>query len=194
VGARTDAARAEVLASREALLEERNRLEASARAAFDIPAKIRREPVKTAGLAAGAGFLLLGGPKKTVRGVRSRLFGKKPVEAPPSLLPDEVQRIVDSLGAESPKVKATLEREFADYLDATKATRRGRGLGANMTKLAAAAAAPVIAKAGQDLAERLFNPDANLFDDALAQVRKREAARREGDSWKPGTGTGKPEA
>ena len=178
MGARTDAARAEVVASREALLDERERLEASARAAFDIPAKIRREPLKTAGLAASAGFLLMGGPRKTVRSVKSRIFGRRPVEAPPSLLPNEVERIVRDLGVEGPKVRATLEREFANYLDSTKESRKSGTLGASVGRLATIATAPLIAKAGQDLAQRLFSPDANLFDEALAQVRKREAARR----------------
>jgi len=66
VGAETDAARAEVLASRAALLDEVQRLEASARAAVDIPAKIRRAPAKTAGLAAGTAFMALGGPNHYV--------------------------------------------------------------------------------------------------------------------------------
>ena len=54
MGARTSAARAEVVAAREALGEEAVRLEASARAAVDIPARIRREPLKMAGAASGA--------------------------------------------------------------------------------------------------------------------------------------------
>ena len=67
-------ARAQVLAAREASLdEELVRLEASARAAVDIPAKVRRNPVKTAGVAAGAGFLAVGGPKRVFR--RAQLRG-----------------------------------------------------------------------------------------------------------------------
>ena len=51
MGARTDAARAEVLAAREGLDEELVRLEASGRAAVDIPARLKREP--GSGLATG---------------------------------------------------------------------------------------------------------------------------------------------
>ena len=64
MGAQTDAARAEVLASRQALLDEVQRLEASARAAADIPAKVKRNPARTAGLAAGTAFVVLGGPQR----------------------------------------------------------------------------------------------------------------------------------
>ena len=59
MGSRTDAARAEVLARRAALSDELVRLEASGRAAVDIPARMRRAPAQTAGVAAGAAFLVL---------------------------------------------------------------------------------------------------------------------------------------
>ena len=63
----TDAARDRVLAARAALDGEFDRLEASARDAVDIPAKIRRSPAKAAAVAGGVGFLALKGPQ--------RLFG-----------------------------------------------------------------------------------------------------------------------
>ena len=61
MGEGSDAARAQVLAAREALADELERLEASARTAVDVPAKVRRNPGKAVGVAAGAGFLLVGG-------------------------------------------------------------------------------------------------------------------------------------
>ena len=64
MGTEAEAARAEVVASREAFSAELVRLEAAGRAAVDIKAKVRRNPAQAAGLAAGAGFLALGGPRR----------------------------------------------------------------------------------------------------------------------------------
>ena len=58
----TDAARDRVLAARAALGEELEILEASARAAVDIPAKIRRSPAKAAAVAGGDGVPRAGRP------------------------------------------------------------------------------------------------------------------------------------
>ena len=69
MGTEAEAARAEVVAAREAFSAELVRLEAAGRAAVDIKAKVKRNPAKAAGLAAGAGFLAIGGPLKVVRGV-----------------------------------------------------------------------------------------------------------------------------
>ena len=42
------------------------------RAAADIPAKVRRNPLKTAGAAGGAAFVLLGGPQRLLDAVNER--------------------------------------------------------------------------------------------------------------------------
>ena len=86
MGSRTDAARAEVLARRAALAEELVRLEASGRAAVDIPARVRRAPAQTAGAAAGAAFLLLGGPGRILRRMKRAVRGPE-ADMPPSMLP-----------------------------------------------------------------------------------------------------------
>jgi hypothetical protein len=119
VGTEAEAARAEVVASREAFSAELARLEASGRAAVDIKAKVRRNPGRTAGMAAGAGFLAVGGPGKVARGV-GRAFRGKRQPLPPSLLPAEVDRAISSLGDDGEKVRGTLEREFANYLEKAK--------------------------------------------------------------------------
>ena len=66
VATETDAARDRVLAARAALGEELEALEASARTAIDVPAKIKRSPAKAAALAGGTAFLVLGGPRRVV--------------------------------------------------------------------------------------------------------------------------------
>ena len=104
VGAPTDAARTEVLAARDEVLAARQglegevvRLEASARAAVDIPARLRREPAKVLGAAGGAAFLLLGGPKRLFRRARRAVLGPD-ADLPKSMLPDEVEKTLKKLG------------------------------------------------------------------------------------------------
>ena len=60
MGEQTRTAREEVLAARAALSSEVDELGSAARSAVDIPAKVRRNPAQTAGLAAGAAFFALG--------------------------------------------------------------------------------------------------------------------------------------
>ena len=97
MGARTDAAAAEVVARRQLLLDEVDRLEAAGRSAIDIPAKIRRSPGKTVALAAGTAFIVLGGPKKTYRGLRRAIFGPT-ANLPKSILPEQIDKALRALG------------------------------------------------------------------------------------------------
>lgn len=112
---------AQLLAARSAFGEEIDGLTASTQAALDIPAKIRRNPVRTAALAGGAGFLLLGGPKRVLKAAGRALPGRKrdPYEG---LLPDEIERVLkDSKLGRDPRVRMAIEKDFAEYL-----RRRGR--------------------------------------------------------------------
>jgi hypothetical protein len=185
VGARTDAARAAAVASRGTLEEEVVRLEASARAAVDIPAKIRRAPAKTAGLAAGAIFVAAGGPKRVVRRMVRAVRGPE-AELPKSMLPKEVDKTLRKLGSNGDKVRGTIEREFADYLETKGAERRSRDLGATASMLAGQVLGPVTKRVGRQLAEELFNPKAagtGSFEAAAQKARKRwaeVAAARDG--------------
>jgi len=172
VGSRTTAARAEVVAAREGLALEADRLEAAGRAAIDIPARIRREPAKVVGAASGAAFLLLGGPGRVVRGIRKAVFGKG-AELPKSMLPPEVEKTLRKLGPDGDKVRGTLEREFADYLDEKAPQRKERDLGLVASGLMASILRPVTVRAGKQLAERLLNADPATMADALRRTRAR---------------------
>jgi hypothetical protein len=174
VGARTSAARAEVVAARDGLAEEAVRLEAAARAAVDIPARIRREPAKMAGAAGGAAFLLFGGPGRVVRGLRRAIRGPR-AELPKSMLPDEVEKAIRKLGPDGEKVRGTLEREFAEYLEEKAPRRRERDVAAAAGGLLTNLLRPVTVRAGRELAERLLNPDGATFRDALRRARTRQA-------------------
>ena len=177
MGARTDAARAEVLAARAGLDEELVRLEASGRAAVDIPARLKREPAKVLGTAGGAAFLLLGGPKRVFKGVRKAIFGPE-AELPKSMLPPEIEKTLKKLGPDGEKVRGTLEREFADYLDDKAPERRERDLSATAASLLGGVLKPVTVRLGKQLAERAFSPDGLTFADGMRRAR----ARRNGST------------
>jgi hypothetical protein len=175
VGAHTDAARAAAVASRGTLEEEVVRLEASARAAVDIPAKIRRAPAKTAGLAAGAVFVAAGGPKRVIKRMVRAVRGPE-ADMPKSMLPKEVDKTLRKLGSDGDKVRGTIEREFAGYLEATAQERRGRDLGATASVLAASVLGPVTKRVGRQLAEELFSPKTSgsaSFESATQKARAR---------------------
>jgi hypothetical protein len=172
VGEGTSAARAQVLAAREALDEELVRLEASARAAVDVPAKIKRNPVKAAGLAAGAGFLLVGGPKKVFRRAKRAVMGpEEPL--PKSMLPKEIDAALGSLGTDGDRVRGVIEREFASYLEATKPQRRTRNLSGAFTIVAVAFLRPLVLRYSKHITNQIFSTDATEYNDRLHQVRVR---------------------
>ncbi|HTK44028.1 MAG TPA: hypothetical protein VL749_01575 [Patescibacteria group bacterium] len=177
MGARTDAARAEVLAAREGLDEELVRLEAAGRAAVDIPARLRREPAKVLGTAGGAAFLLLGGPKRVLKGVRKAILGDK-ADMPKSMLPPEIEKQLRKLGPDGAAVRATLEREFADYLDEKAPQRRERDLAGTAAVLLGGVLKPVTERLGRQLAERALDPDGFTFAEGMRRAR----ARRGGTS------------
>lgn len=175
MGEGTLAARAEVLAARAALEGELDRLEAAGRAAVDIPAKVRANPMRTAGLAAGAGFLLLGGPGRLLRGARDAVFGA-PDPLPKSMLPDEIEKAVRSLGKDGDRVRGTIEREFARYLKKTSKERMDRDLGGFAAMVLTLLAKPAATRVGRQLAEELANPDRAAFEERIARLRERRAS------------------
>lgn len=172
------AARDAALSSRTALDDEIDRLEASARAAVDLPAKIRRNPTRTVGLAAGAGFVLLGGPRRVLRGARNAVFGK-PDPLPRSLLPKEIDKAVSELGTDGGRVRGTIEREFAAYLRAKAPERRERDLSGVTASLLSQVSRPVIQRLGRRLADELLSPSGSSFNEQLRRVKARRSA--EGD-------------
>ena len=91
------AARAAARASRTDMEDELDRLEAAARAAIDVRAKVKRNPARVAGAAAGVGFLAVGGPRKLFRGAKRAVFGK-PDPLPDAMLPEEIEKALKALG------------------------------------------------------------------------------------------------
>ena len=184
MGARTDAARAQVLAAREDLEDEVIRLEAAGRSAVDVPAKVRRNPVKTAGVAAGAAFFVLGGPGRLFRRVKRAVVGPQK-ELPKSILPEEVDKALRRMGEDGEKIRGTLEREFARYLEEHKEERDNRNLGAVAAVLLANIAKPLTAQAGRRLAQQLFSPEGGTFTEAVQRIRARREAEGRVDPAAP---------
>ncbi len=195
MGEGTSVARAEVLAAREALDEELVRLEASVRAAVDIPAKIRRSPVKAAGLAGGAAFVVLGGPRRVLRGARHAVFGR-PAPLPESMLPDEIDASLRKLGEDGDKVRGLLEHEFASFLEHTEPARKGRNLRGAATVVTIAFIRPLVLRYSKRLAEQIFSTDGTEYGDRLDAVRARLGGTQGSDSGttRPESGTTGPDS
>lgn len=170
----TDAARDRVIAARAELAEELETMEASVRAAVDIPARIKRSPAKAAAIVAGVGFLALKGPKRMVGAARRAVRGPD-AEMPKSMLPDEIEKTLRSLGDDGKKVRGALERDFAEYAKTAEKDRAGRTRALLMT-----AAAPLLSRGFRAATERLLSPDQEGFASKLAEVRQRADRAREG--------------
>jgi hypothetical protein len=169
VATETDAARDRVLAARAALGDELDALEASARAAVDIPAKIRRSPAKAAAVAGSAGFLVLGGPGRLLRRARRTVFGPT-ADLPKSMLPKEIDKTLRQLGDDGDKVRGAIERDFADY--AKQAAKENPPVTA---LLATSIAKPMIRRGIKTAGEWFLRTDDEGFSARLAEVRARAA-------------------
>jgi hypothetical protein len=147
------AAAAEVAAARDALTGELSALRASARAAVDVRAKVRRNPGKAAAAVGGASFLAVGGPRKVFRAVKRRVVGE-PEPLPASLLPDEVEKAVRALGDDGAKVRGALERGFAGWLGATAKDRRAEARQRSVVNLAMKIGVPAASRAAREVVSR----------------------------------------
>jgi hypothetical protein len=166
------AARANVLVARSEMEDELDRLEAAARAAVDVKAKIRRNPVRVAGVAAGVGFLAVGGPRRVLRGTRNAIFGK-PDPLPKSMLPEEIDKVLRSLGDDGEKVRGTIERDFAAYLERTEKERRS--IRSQLLFLGLPTARILILRFGRQFIEEVLSTRGG-FDEQLTKVRTRRTA------------------
>jgi hypothetical protein len=175
VGTRTDAALAQVVAARADLGEQVDRLEAAGRAAVDVPAKVRANPAKAAGIAAGGAFLAVGGPKRLFRRARAAITGKEE-ELPSELLPKDVEKALKKLGTDGRKVRGTLERDFAKYLDDRAKDRKKEGVVAAVTAVALSALRPIAIRGGRQVAQRMIDPNGPGFAEQLEKIRARRDA------------------
>ena len=162
-----DAARDRVLAARADLEGELQRLEASGRAAIDIPAKIRRRPARAVAVVGTLGFLALRGPQRLF-GAARRAVGGDRAPVPERMLPEEVEKTLRKFGDDGDRVAAALERDFADY--AAKAHKER----VNFKRLLLLTVArPLLGRAAKATGDFLFTPDGEGFSTWLAKIRER---------------------
>jgi ElaB/YqjD/DUF883 family membrane-anchored ribosome-binding protein len=171
VATEQDAARDRVLAARSDLASKLEVLEASARSAVDIPARIRESPAKAAAIAGAAGFLLLRGPERIYRFVRKAVTGS-PAPMPKRMLPKQIEKSLRALGDDGEKVRGTIERDFAEY--AKKAEKDRRGL---LSALILALARPLVTRGAKAAGEYLFSPSREGVGTRLDEVRARALRR-----------------
>ena len=108
-------AMAELEAARVNVSESLDQLTAASQSALDVPAKIKRNPVKTAALVGGTGFLLAGGPRRVVRFVGRRVFPQRP-DPHAGILPPDIEKVLKDSGvAKDPDVRRALTKDFADF-------------------------------------------------------------------------------
>ena len=189
MGTRTDAALAQVVAARADLGDQVDRLEAAGRAAVDVPAKVRANPAKAAGIAAGGAFLAVGGPKRLFRRARRAITGKEE-ELPSELLPKDVEKALRKIGTDGSKVRGTLERDFAKYLDDRSKERKKEGILAGVVALGTTALRPVAIRTGRQLVERMLNPDGPSFEEQMKRLRERRRDKAEGSGDDGGATSG----
>jgi hypothetical protein len=169
---------AELAAARAALDDEIVRLQAPARAAVDIRAKVKRNPGRTAAVVGGTAFVAVGGPRRVLRGVRHRVFGR-PDPLPPSLLPDQVEKAVRALGDDGTKVRGALEREFAAFVDTNR-----KGESKFVRRILLTGGVPLASQIGREIVKRVFEAP----EDDVASREEQIRARRGGAG--PGAPTG----
>ncbi|HYN47577.1 MAG TPA: hypothetical protein VER83_01855 [Candidatus Nanopelagicales bacterium] len=163
----TAAALDELAAARGALEGELVRLEATARAAVDVRAKVRRNPGKTAAAVGGTAFVVLGGPRRVFRTIKRRIVGA-PDPLPPSLLPDQVEKAVGALGDDGAKVRGALEREFAAFVDTNR-----KGESRFVRRVLLTGGIPIASQVGREIVKRVFAGSAQDVADREAEIRAR---------------------
>jgi hypothetical protein len=154
-------ARTQVRAAQAGFQDDMDTLSDATRSAMDIPAKVRKNPVKTAALAGGAGFLLLGGPRRVAGAVISRVAPKRRRSPYEGLLPRDIERILRDTGAaDMPGVREALERDFAEYLKSKGKVEDHRPNAADsLWRTYDAVVGPLGTVAARTLVERLFAAD-----------------------------------
>ncbi len=163
MGEETRQARQEVLAARAVLSGEVDELGSAARSAVDIPAKIRRNPLQTLGLATSAAFLVAGGPKRLLKAAERRFFPSR-AERAKSYLPKELAKAIDSLGEDAAKARQHVEGEFEQFLrkrapEAEKEAKKLVGARQSFWKTYDAAIVPASAILTKKLTDKLFAAD-----------------------------------
>jgi hypothetical protein len=146
--------------------------------ALDVPAKIRRNPAKTAALVGGTGFLLVGGPRRVVRFVGRRIFPQRP-DPHAGILPPEIEKVLKDSGvARDPAVRRALNKDFAEYLKNKGKYSREPNAAASFWRTFDRVAGPLGTAGARIMVQRLMEAEHDRAA-ARAEIRERRAARGE---------------
>ena len=129
--------RLEVTTQRSELEATAERLRSHVQRAFDLPAKFRENPLLYGGLAAGAIFLLAGGPRRLVRAGRRRLApsrGDRAYDALPAPMRSWIDAAVGMGGTRGVEARRRLAEELVAWRNAPKGKRRAKELARDMAE------------------------------------------------------------
>jgi hypothetical protein len=146
--------------------------------ALDVPAKIRRNPAKTAALVGGTGFLLVGGPRRVVRFVGRRIFPQRP-DPHAGILPPQIEKVLKDSGvAKDPAVRRALNKDFAEYLKNKGKYSREPNAAASFWRTFDRVAGPLGTAGARIMVQRLMEAE---HDRAVgrAEMRERKVARED---------------
>lgn len=149
----------EVVAARKALGHELDELRLATRSAVDIPAKVKRNPVKTMSLIGGVGFLAVGGPKRVIQAVERRVRPTKK-DRLKGILPKDVEKLVDKTSSNADEVRQRLEQDFYDWMSKKRPQQAPAGARQSFWKTYDSFLGPLGALGAKAMAEKLFAADA----------------------------------
>ena len=154
------AARAAAVASREGLAVEVDRLRSTARATFDLKARIRgipdrarEDPVRAAAAAGVAAAGVAGFVSLIARSRRRKPYG---------VMPDDIEEAFSKLGKNGDRIRKAVEGSFAEYLrehGAQEPSRRRR-----IPPALVMFAAPVAGQVARAVIQRVMAPPPDLAD------------------------------
>jgi hypothetical protein len=160
-------------------------LTGATQSALDVPAKIRRNPVKTAALVSGTGFLLAGGPRRVVRAVGRRILPQPRPDPYAGILPDEIEKVLKDTGvAKDPEVRRALNRDFADYLKQKGKYRPEPSAAASFWRTFDKVAGPLGTAGARAMVQRLMEAEqdrASLRAQTRARTLERDRAQKQVD-------------
>lgn len=157
MAAPTKQAHQQVVAARRQLGHELDELRLATRSAVDIPAKVRRNPVQTAGLIGGVGFLALGGPKRILRAIEHRVRPAK-TDRLKGILPKDVEKLIDRSASNADEVRQRLEQDFFDWMSKKRPQQAPANARQSFWKTYDVLIGPLAALGTKSLIERLFAP------------------------------------
>ena len=169
-----ETARANLIAARADFALQLDRLEAAARSTLDVRTRASEHKAQVAAGVGGLAFLLLGGPKRVVRGARWLLTGRQ--ERPKQLLPKELSAILENLGDDADTINRTLEYEFGQYLKKTRSKPKGF-IRSTLELSAQGAIAGAVSRAMSRAMDRALKAPGPAYQSALKDVRSRPGSR-----------------